>query len=226
MSTNTVTAVTPPLRVSDDEILGITTNGARRPGRNVVDKKSGHTSPTTFSQVKVGDLFLSPVRGENEAADSGSGVDDEAADAAAQSQEPSGDDEQRNAVDDAKAYREIFATPAGAQGATKLLADLNRMDALFFSQRPEDHVELARAVAQLDPQAFVSLARAMSTLSASVPGKNQDVSAANRLSTGHNDSHPATPPNPANAQTINPTPGLTAAQSDFFTLQTPSRCKA
>ena len=48
-------------------------------------------------------------------------------------------------------------TPAEAQAATKLLGDLNHMDALFFSQRPEDHAELARSVAQLDPQASASL---------------------------------------------------------------------
>jgi hypothetical protein len=62
---------------------------------------------------------------------------------------------------DAKAYREVFATPAEARAATTMLNDLNRMDALFFSKRPEDHAELARVVAQLDPAAFASLARAM-----------------------------------------------------------------
>jgi hypothetical protein len=33
---------------------------------------------------------------------------------------------------------------------------LNRMDALFFSRRPEDLAELARAVAKLGPDAFAS----------------------------------------------------------------------
>jgi hypothetical protein len=45
-----------------------------------------------------------------------------------------------------------------------LLADLDRMDALFFSKRPEDHAALARAVADLDPAAFASLAKAMNGL--------------------------------------------------------------
>ncbi|HEY2604985.1 MAG TPA: hypothetical protein VGJ10_03050 [Paraburkholderia sp.] len=35
------------------------------------------------------------------------------------------------------------------------------MDALFYSRRPEDHTALARAVANLDPAAFASLAQAM-----------------------------------------------------------------
>ena len=70
--------------------------------------------------------------------------------------------ELRQAWHDAHSYRESFATPEEARAATALLADLDRMDALFFSRRPEDHAELARAVATLDPDAFASLARAMS----------------------------------------------------------------
>jgi hypothetical protein len=69
--------------------------------------------------------------------------------------------ELRAAWHDARAYRETFATPQEARAATGMLADVNRMDALFFSRRPEDHAQLARAVADLDPVAFASLARAM-----------------------------------------------------------------
>ena len=72
--------------------------------------------------------------------------------------------ELRRAWDDAQAYRESFASPDEARTATSLLADLDRMDALFFSRRPEDHAELARAVASLDPAAFASLAQAMAGL--------------------------------------------------------------
>ncbi|HXJ16080.1 MAG TPA: hypothetical protein VNM68_02665, partial [Candidatus Polarisedimenticolia bacterium] len=67
----------------------------------------------------------------------------------------------RRAWHESQAYRETFATPEEARAATVLLADLDRMDALFFSRRPEDHAELARAVAQLDPEACASLAQAM-----------------------------------------------------------------
>lgn len=72
--------------------------------------------------------------------------------------------ELRQAWQDVRAYRETFATPEEARAATGLLADLNHMDALFFSRRPEDHAALARAVADLDPSAFASLAKAMNIL--------------------------------------------------------------
>ena len=67
---------------------------------------------------------------------------------------------------DANAYREAFATPEDARAATALLADLNHMDALFFSRRPEDHAELARSIASLDPAAFASLAQAIAAQAA------------------------------------------------------------
>ena len=72
--------------------------------------------------------------------------------------------ELRAAWHDASAYRESFATPAAAREATALLADVNHMDALFFSRRPEDHASLARAIANLDPAAFASLANAMQSI--------------------------------------------------------------
>jgi hypothetical protein len=76
--------------------------------------------------------------------------------------------ELRTAWHDAKSYRETFATPEDAKAATGMLADLNRMDALFFSHRPEDHAQLAQAVADLEPSAFASLARAMSQVAQTV----------------------------------------------------------
>lgn len=72
--------------------------------------------------------------------------------------------ELRAAWQDVQAYRETFETPEAARQATALLADFDRMDALFFSHKPEDHAELARAVAALDPVAFASLARAIADL--------------------------------------------------------------
>ena len=78
--------------------------------------------------------------------------------------------ELRSAWHDASAYRESFATPEAARQATALLADVNHMDALFFSRRPEDHASLARAIANLDPAAFASLANAMQTIAANADG--------------------------------------------------------
>ena len=74
--------------------------------------------------------------------------------------------ELRSAWHDASAYRESFSTPEAAREATALLADVNHMDALFFSRRPEDHASLARAIANLDPAAFASLANAMQSIAA------------------------------------------------------------
>jgi len=81
--------------------------------------------------------------------------------------------ELRRAWEDAIAYREMFPTPDQAQAASARLADLDRMDALFFSGRHEDHAELARAVAALEPTAFKSLARAMAEL-ATNPQQRQE----------------------------------------------------
>ena len=78
--------------------------------------------------------------------------------------------ELRAAWHDASAYRESFATPAAAREATALLADVNHMDTLFFSRRPEDHASLASAIANLDPAAFASLANAMQSIAANSDG--------------------------------------------------------
>jgi len=122
--------------------------------------------------------------------------------------------ELRDAWHDAKAYREMFATPEEA------LDDLNRMDALFFSRRPEDHAELARAVSQLDPQSFASLARAMRELEGK-PGTNgrmAEASDAGRPTRGLGQSGNAGATEAANTQAHNPgvAAGFTPAQSDFF----------
>jgi hypothetical protein len=66
--------------------------------------------------------------------------------------------ELRAAWYDEKSYRGALATPEAARAATGVLADLNRMDALLFSHRPEDHAQLAHAVAHLNPVAFAGTA--------------------------------------------------------------------
>jgi hypothetical protein len=99
--------------------------------------------------------------------------------------------ELRRAWQEAESYREAFATPEEARAATALLGDLDRMDALFFSHRPEDHTELARAVANLDPAAFASLAQAMSNLAA---GGLQAAAKAQETGSGENQQQiPRTP---------------------------------
>ncbi len=112
--------------------------------------------------------------------------------------------ELRRAWQDAQAYRETFATPEEARAATSLLADLDRMDALFFSRRPEDHAELARAVASLDPAAFASLAEAMTQHAAASVGAQHAVTAAASPGTNHDATQPRNAPtarDPSQAQT-------------------------
>ncbi len=163
-------------RLTDDEILGLADSGlvgARYivPGedawRDVPHSSSPSNSSTLSSRV-------SPPQADDEeslfASDTTRRTQDHAAETAP---EPpalratiDANPDLRRAWHDAQAYRETFATPEEARAATALLADLDRMDALFFSHHPEDHAELARAVASLDPSAFASLAHAMNTLAA------------------------------------------------------------
>ena len=141
---------------TDDEILGI--------------NKVTRESPSNADQI----VLDSEGGPEAESASARrSGQHEEAIVADADANEPDhlrtalhANPELRAAWHEAQAYRETFSTPEEARAATVLLADFNRMDALFFSRHPEDHVELARAVAHLDPAAFASLARAMNGLAA------------------------------------------------------------
>jgi len=74
---------------------------------------------------------------------------------------------------DVQEYRETFATPEEARAATALLADMDRMDALFFSSRAEDHAALAQKIAELDPAAFASLAQVMNEMVSEVQSRGQ-----------------------------------------------------
>ena len=186
----------PSRTATDDEILGLdpaaahTTGsvGVRRGGPGA-DTRRDAAHPASTTPASESD---DPWREDDPAhasAPAPSSPDDRQRDAEAmqQSAEPESlratldaNPELRRAWDDAQAYRESFASPDDARDATALLADLDRMDALFFSRRPEDHAELARAVASLDPAAFASLAQAMSGLatgSANAPRKNFPVGA-------------------------------------------------
>jgi hypothetical protein len=131
MSTNIVAPSARATHVSDDEILGITTNGARK-------------SAAAVSHAEVDNLFSDLASGGQGARDSDSNSDDVTDISANDSQDPSGAGERqklnelleanpelRNDVDDAKAYREVFVTPAEAQAATKLLGDLNEWTRCF-----------------------------------------------------------------------------------------------
>ena len=119
--------------------------------------------------------------------------------------------ELRQAWDDAKAYRKTFATPEEARNATDLLADLNRMDALFYSRRPEDHAELARSIAELDPGAFASLAKAIGAQAARQSSAEQ-LHAEQRRDAAT----PAAPVASRQAQEAAGASGPSPAQAEFF----------
>ena len=129
--------------------------------------------------------------------------------------------ELRQAWQDAQAYRETFATPEEARAATGLLADLNHMDALFFSKRPEDHAALARAVANLDPAAFASLAKAMNVLATEGQSHGENRGARHGTAQGAapgddaraSDSRETTATNTADGRAREST---SAAQEEFF----------
>ena len=161
---------------SDDEILGLVTqlphlarrNGRREANGNGREATAKILEPNPDDQLEMdfavdevpkGARRSSTTNAETAPANVGAAAEPEHLRAALDA-----NPELRDAWREASAYRETFATPEEARAATAQLGDLNRMDALFYSRRPEDHAELAREVAKLDPEAFASLARAMNAL--------------------------------------------------------------
>jgi len=153
----------PSLRrnATDDEILGIS-DVHRKDSRS---KAQPDEQPAETGSFDGGEV--APVGDEGERAAPDSAATEEEALQGVFDANP----KLRAAWEDAQAYRKVFATPQEAQAATALLADLNRMDALFFSQRAEDHAQLAHAIADLDPAAFASLARAINAQLANNAGR-------------------------------------------------------
>jgi hypothetical protein len=161
-----------PPRATDDEILGIVsprTNPPRDAAQLEFDFDAADSLhdvvPSEASALSASGPAQSRNLSSNDRVDSPAGH--------TSSPEPAhlratfdSNPELRAAWHDASAYRESFATPDAAREATTILADVNHMDALFFSRRPEDHASLARAIANLDPAAFTSLANAMQTIAA------------------------------------------------------------
>ncbi|HXN73004.1 MAG TPA: hypothetical protein VN861_10680 [Candidatus Acidoferrales bacterium] len=240
---------------TDDEILGLTTNvrrrnlsGARAPADAAQEAKDIDQLELGLAS-KDGERGVSADRASSSSdpetqetaqdgrAKSGNNSLGAAADAAvaAGAAEPAhlkaafdAAPELRTAWHEAKAYRETFATPQEARAATGMLADLNRMDALFFSRRPEDHAQLARAVAEMDPVAFASLARAMTQIAQTAGVTFPAIAARSAASHGHageqsttvdvrsgaHDERPASSI-PRHA-IVNSSAGATPAQEQFF----------
>ena len=188
---NAAPAAPAPPRATDDEILGIVSprkNPPRDTQQLEFDFDAAFSShdviPSEASALSASEPAM-PVRADAQSRNLS--LDDRADLPAAHATIPEpahlratfdANPELRSAWRDASAYRESFATPDAARQATALLADVNHMDALFFSRRPEDHASLARAIANLDPAAFASLAEAMQSIAA---GSVAQASAERRL---------------------------------------------
>jgi hypothetical protein len=230
MASNTIAPAASAARASDDEILGLAPSTIRKSNRVVAAKNPGEKTSATLPQAEADDFFAGLESAGEHADDSDTPAGDggESVENVRSGDDPeklnevlNANPELRDAWHEAKAYREVFATPAEAQAATKLLGDLNRMDALFYSRRPEDHAELARAVAQLDPQSFASLARAMTELANGPTARTRpaESSAVNPLAAAHQGARQADAAKMEQARAAaasSSIPGLTPAQADFF----------
>lgn len=204
MGTETIAAPVLNSRSSDDEILGLTTHLPRKMARRAADDSSGDATAGGDEQLDLGFGASNESGAEPRAGEDGRERTRDAIEGAQRSAENltaqdvpvnfrevfAANPELRDAWRDANEYRQTFATPEEARAATALLGDLNRMDALFYSRRPEDHAELARAVAQLDPAAFASLAREMASL-ASGATRRSDAASAPREPERVSESQPA-----------------------------------
>jgi hypothetical protein len=184
-SRNVTPSAAPPPRATDDEILGIA-SPRKNPTRNADQLEFD------FDAAPVAQAILPvPQTATSTIAPASLTDADSAVDASGNATRPAGastaaepahlratfdaNPELRAAWHDAGAYRQSFATPEAAREATALLADVNHMDALFFSRRPEDHAALARAIANLDPAAFASLANAMADFARSANPQTANV---------------------------------------------------
>ena len=150
--------------LSDDEILGLGVRDRTSKRRfSTKDGEAGISGPAGRRGAQTDDELSGGLENSGDAREPRSGSD-ASTERFREIFESNPDLE--NAWQDAAAFREVFASPEEARNATELLSNLNAMDALFFSSRAEDHTELARLVARLDPKAFVSLAEAMGRVAA------------------------------------------------------------
>jgi hypothetical protein len=138
---------------TDDEILGLTTSATKRVSDEPIASETDESGELDAFREPTPDEVAENADEKAEAAES---TETGALDAILE-----GNAELRSAWNDAKAYREVFESPEKAREAGALLSDLGRMDELFFSKRASDHARLAESIADLDPDAFASLAKSM-----------------------------------------------------------------
>jgi len=153
-------AAAPTQRPSDDEILGLVTH-VRAP---VADSSSGDAFDVEAGQPKQGTD-----------AQAATGPTDPVQFRAVFESNPELRDAWREAqtfreifpdVESAREIQKLFPTLDDARAANSQVSDLARLDALFFSNRPESHAELAAAIYRLSPGAFSNLAQMMNAMTA------------------------------------------------------------
>jgi hypothetical protein len=209
------TKIAPPSRTAtDDEILGITTFARKPLDPRQLALNFEAESPVGAQPASAGRHAAPGAASRDASHDRASGapapseaIEDPDASASPTTENApehlreiiDANPELRRAWDDANVCRETIGTPEEAREAKVLLADLNYLDALFFSRHPADHAELARQVANLDPQAFKSLANAMAAQAANgfvaAPFTGASLSAARHASSQDHDSgDPASSP--------------------------------
>ena len=193
-----------PVRSSDDEILGIEAPRVARRGVAVSDA----TGFAEDGEGEMSDGAGDNADAENTRQDSADENESLIRDAKLK-RIADANPEVRSALRDAAAYKEVFETPAAARQAHDVVADVNRLDALFFSRRPEDHAELARAVAELDRDSFAMLAKSMGDLVQQGTGTRATNSPTDGVTSGT--STPA-----ANTAARNVGSGMSAARREFM----------
>ncbi|HVB55550.1 MAG TPA: hypothetical protein VNE63_03830 [Candidatus Acidoferrales bacterium] len=192
---------------SDDEILGIASTAKKRARDTRGDAQA---EPDMGTGDRAGDSSHANGAGDESAYENA--MQDANAEPENLRELFDANPELRRAWQDAQAYRDAFASPEEARAATAQLADIDRMDALFFSRRPEDHAQLARAIADLDPVAFGSLAKAIAEVAQARP----ETGSPQTQSQTQTQPQPQQTSQDRNAREFTGSAGFTPAQAEFF----------
>jgi hypothetical protein len=153
-------AASPTPRPSDDEILGLATH-VRAPvadtsPADAFDVDAGQAKRETDAQTAIASADAVQFRTIFES-------NPELRDAWREAQTFR---EMFPDVESAREIQKLFPTLDDARAASSQVSDLARLDALFFSNRPESHAELAAAIYRLSPSAFSNLAQMMNAMTA------------------------------------------------------------
>lgn len=136
--------------------------------------------------------------------------------------------ELQQAFAEAQAYHAVFATPEAARDAK---AQLDELDAMFFSAQAADHSALAARIHELSPAAFHGLAQAMQAHAAKVSGAkaNPPAGAVSSMASAPSQASPAASAAaqaPAASQASAPAQTTAAATTGAAAASTPATIAA